>query len=457
MKQTLGHLRYLVRFLNEKCQGSYLQKMQEFSKTDYFFSLSKCKKEKLIFSLQASHPFMTLAPSREENYATLASPFFLQMRKELEHAYIENIALWNDDRIVAFRLLATNEYYQTNIRYLVMEIMTGCPNLLLLDEEKHILLLYHATTLQQGRVLLKGAPYEFPLKNAAFQEEKKEIPFDPVLLFQDYQKEIVDKRKKDRYASLFRVIQSNLKQLKRKEEKQQQDLKQAEQNAIYRLYGDLLFTYLQQISPEQEEVTLEGYTIPLKPHLSIKENALLYYKRYQKSRNALIQLAKQQEMTKDEIHYFSILKEQWEHADDQDLAVMEEELMENHYLKMPSSMKKKKKKAYEPYFVTYQGCKIGYGKNNLQNDYLSFHLARKSDYFLHVQQHPGSHVVIFDASPHPDVLLYAAELALYLAHLVDGDVLYTPISQIMKTEKKGLVRLKTYQTLHISSLRKTIL
>lgn len=455
MKQTLGHLRYLVRFLNEKYQGSYLQKMQEFSKTDYFFSMSKCKKEKLILSLQASHPFITVAPY-EDQHATLASPFFLQLRKELDHAYLENVSLWNEDRIVAFYLLATNEYYQTNTRYLVMEMMTGCPNLFLLDENKKILLLYHAASLQQGRILLKGVPYEFPAKSASFHDDQKEIPFDPISLFENYQSEIINKRKKDRYANVLQVIQNHLKQLKRKEEKQQQDYQQAEKSEIYRLYGDLLFTYLDEISSQHTEITLDGYTIPLQSQFTMKENALQYYKRYQKSRNALEHLTKQIEVTRSEIEYFTILKEQWEHADDHDLADMEEELIENHYLKSSSHTKKKKKKAYEPYFVIYKGCKIGYGKNNLQNDYLSFHLARKNDYFLHVHQHPGSHVVIFDAFPSKEVLLYASELAIHLAHLEDGDVLYTPIHQIMKTEKKGLVRLRSYQTLHIASVRKNL-
>ena len=455
MKLSVSHLQYLCHNLSDKLIGTKILRVLEYSKTDYFLTTSYSKKEKLVISLHAGHPFVTFAEA-EDGISTLSSPFFLQLRKELDHATIEGIEVWNQDRILAFSLETISETFQVHKRYLVIELMTGSANMFLLTEEKEILLVYRPTHLQGKRILIKGMPYEFPLKNEKWTASIEETPWDLQDLFYGYQIEQREKRKKDKHERLLRTIRTHLKSALKKLKKQEIDLQLAEEKKDWREKGDVLFTYLDEISSNQKEVTLDGMTIALDPTLSIKENAILYYQKYQKSRNALVHLQEQIQKTKDDIAYFSLLEEQWKNASDRDLMEMEEELSSLGLLPALKQKKHKEKKSYEPYFVYHQSVKIGYGKNNLQNDYLTFHVANKKSTFMHIQNHPGSHVVILDDHPSKEVLEYASMLALHLAGQEDGDVQYTTISKLEKLSKRGLVKLKQYQSIHISKVNKDL-
>ncbi len=451
MSLNAGNLLYIVQEIKEKALGSYLGKFVEYSKTDFFFSLSKNKTQRVIISLQSSHPFISLTEFKDPS-STLASPFFLSLRKELDHAYVENLELWNNDRIVVWTLQCTNDVYETNRRYLVIELITGNANMLLLDKDRRILLVYRHGDLESKRPLLKGLTYTCPEKNVQWKENIDPIAFDYLSLFDDYRKSIEDKRKKDKFNAILSLIKSHKKSALKKWQRQNQELLMSQKKDMWKEYGDLLITYLDEVHPEQNEFRIFDYVIPLDADKSAKDNALLYYKKYQKARNAEEHLTRQMAETKAEIDYFSILESQWEGASERDLQEMEEELVNNGYLKKASKKKFPHHPAIQPYFCYFQGVKIGYGKNNLQNDTLTFHLARKNDIFLHVQNHQGAHVVIFDSNPNKEVLIYAASLALKLAHLSDGDVIYTPINQVKKTSKSGLVQLNHYQTLHLNKI-----
>lgn len=454
MKYQVGHLLYIAQEIKERYVGSYIHRFQEYTKTDYFLSFSKAKNERLFISLQSSHPMVDIVTQSTSTFNALGTPLFLQLRKELDHAFLEDVEIWNQDRILALRLSCTNEIYQTNTRYLVIELITGNANLLFLDENKTILALYHSTSFDATRPLLKGITYTLPIQNDTFKKEIEVLPYSLSSFFNLYEKEVEDKRRKDQYAIILKTIKSQKKSLLKKKKNQMMDYQNALGAEKYKTYGDLLFTYLYTLKDGVTEVVLEDTTIPLDPLKSLKDNAVNYYKKYQKAKSALEHLTVQMKETEEDIAYFTLLEEQWNHASEKELQEMYIELVENHYIKVKKVKSKKEKKAFEPYFTSFKQVKIGYGKNNLQNDYLTFHLSKKKGYFLHVKDHPGSHVVIFDEHPSKEVLEYAGALALYLGGFLDGDVIYTPLGEVTKTTKKGLVQLKKYQTLHISSLPK---
>ncbi len=454
MKYQVGHLLYIAKEMKERYIGSYFHRFQEYSKTDYFLSFSKAKNERLFISLQSSHPMVDIVTHNASTFSALGTPLFLQLRKELDHAFLEDVEVWNQDRILALRLSCTNEIYQTHIRYLVIELITGNANLLFLDEDKTILALYRSTSFDANRPLLKGITYTLPTQNDTFKKEIEVLPYSLSSFFDLYEKEVEDKRRKDQYAIVIKTIKSQKKALMKKKKNQMMDYQNALGAEKYKMYGDLLFTYLYALKDTGNEVVIEDVTIPLDPLKSLKDNAVSYYKKYQKSKSALEHLTIQMKETDEDIAYFTLLEEQWNHASEKELQEMYIELVDNNYIKVKKGKVKKEKKAFEPYFTSYHQVKIGYGKNNLQNDYLTFHLSKKKGYFLHVKDHPGSHVVIFDEHPTKEVIEYAASIALYLGGFLDGDVIYTPLNEVMKTTKKGLVQLKKYQTLHISSLPK---
>ncbi len=453
MKFKVENLRYLVRVLKENLEGAYIHRFIEYSKTDFVFNNSKNKDQQVIISLQSSHPFILFGKINDLG-SSLASSFYLQLKNELEHCLIKNISLWNNDRIIAFEIESQNAIYEINNRYLVIELITGASNLLLLDENKNILLVYKPSFLDQERPLLKGAPYVLPSKNSSFLITEETIPFSIESEFNNYFENLKEKRKKDKYSKVIKVINSNIKSLKKKIANQEKDLISASSLETFKLYGDLIYTYMYEIKDITNPLIIDDIAIPIDTSKSLKDNGGIYYKKYQKAKTALIHLEAQLKINKEELEYFLTLQNQFESASERDILEIEEELIINKYISETSKKRKQTKKSYEPYFIHYNNVKIGYGKNNLQNDYLSFTLANKAHYYLHIKDHPGSHIVIFDSNPTNDIIAYAAELALFLGKLNDGDIILTKIKELKKTSKKGLVTFNSYQTIHISSYDK---
>lgn len=454
MKFKVEHLKYLVEELKRNLEGAYIHHFIEYSKTDFVFNNSKNKEQQVIISLQSSHPFI-LFGNINDLCSSLASPFYLQLKNELEHSLIKNISLWNDDRIIAFEIESQNAIYEINNRYLVIELITGAPNLLLLDENKKILLVYKPSFLDQNRPLLKGLPYLLPNKTNSFVINDEIISFNIKEEFNNYFFNLKEKRKKDKYSKVIKVITTNIKSLKKKISNQEKDLTSALDLETFKLYGDLLLTYMYDIKEVTNPIIIEDIKIPLDINKTLKDNALSYYKKYQKSKNALIHLQEQLKQNKEELEYFLTLENQFNAASERELIEIAEELVINGYIHEPIKKQKKIKKSYEPYFIYYKDIKIGYGKNNLQNDYLSFTLANKNYYYLHIKDHPGSHIVIFDNNSSSEIITYAAELALFLGNLNDGDVILTKVKELKKTNKKGLVTFNNYQTIHISNYDKS--
>ena len=91
--------------------------------------------------------------------------------------------------------------------------------------------------------------------------------------------------------------------------------------------------------------------------------------------------------------------------------------------------------------------------HNIQNNYLTFTLANKNHYFLHINKDHGPHVIIFSENPNKKVIEFACELALFLAKKNDGDVIFTKVKTIKKGPALGLVILSTYETYHISKFK----
>lgn len=105
-------------------------------------------------------------------------------------------------------------------------------------------------------------------------------------------------------------------------------------------------------------------------------------------------------------------------------------------LKSWKETKSIKKKSYEPHYLNIGNAKIGFGLNDLQNETLTFEIARSNSLFFHVKDHPGSHVVILNGQDDNNIRTIACELALYLSHQKDGDVMYTEKDLLRKIRIK---------------------
>lgn len=254
-------------------------------------------------------------------------------------------------------------------------------------------------------------------------QQKKMYPTLSALLDAFYQEKAEKDRAKQQGGELIRKIENELKRNKNKLKKREQTLKDSENAEDYRRDGELLTTFMAQVPRGANEVTLPNYyeedrpiTIKLDPALTPNQNAQKYFHRYQKLKNAVKLIGKQIEEAKNEIDYLESVLSQLEIAGPMDIEVIKEELTAEGYLKKKSSKKQKRKKPSQPdQYLSTDGTLILVGKNNLQNDQLSLKTAKKTDYWLHAKNIPGSHVIIKSDQPSDETITEAAELAAYFS------------------------------------------
>lgn len=265
-----------------------------------------------------------------------------------------------------------------------------------------------------------------PIVYQVFSEQASAVTTYPTLsqLLDSYYHEKAEKdRAKQQGGELIRKIENELKRNKNKLKKRKQTLKESENAENYRRDGELLTTFLTQVPRGAKEVVLPNYyeedrpiKIALDPALTPNQNAQKYFHRYQKLKNAVKLIGEQIQEAKDEIQYLESVLSQLEIAGPMDIEAIKEELTAEGYLKKKTQKKQKKKKPSQPdQYFSSDGTLILVGKNNLQNDQLTMKTAKKTDYWLHAKNIPGSHVIIKSDQPSDETITEAAELAAYFS------------------------------------------
>ncbi|MCR5742622.1 MAG: NFACT family protein [Lachnospiraceae bacterium] len=210
---------------------------------------------------------------------------------------------------------------------------------------------------------------------------------------------------KSKSSELRKLITNLIERASKKLDILEKQLRDNEDREKYRIYGELLTTYGYSLEPGLKKVTLNNYydgsdvTISLDPELSAIDNAKKYFNRYAKSKRMYEATTVQVEQTKDELmHLESILMELTIATDENDLKFIRKEMQDFGYIKKhaPSGKKGEKlPKAGKPYhFVTEDGFDIYVGRNNYQNEELTFEFADGGDFWFHAKAIPGSHVIV---------------------------------------------------------------
>ncbi|MDR0690606.1 MAG: NFACT family protein [Streptococcaceae bacterium] len=233
-----------------------------------------------------------------------------------------------------------------------------------------------------------------------------------------------DKAEKDRTkqqaGDLLHRVKVERKKNQAKLKKLQAALDDTENAEDYRRKGELLTTFIAQIPKGVNFVELKNYyeddvliKIALKPSLSPNQNAQKYFQKYQKLKKAVRIVKEQIEQTKQEILYLKSVESQLELATPVEIPVIFEELQAEGYIKARPQKQKKAKPSQPAQFQASDGTKILVGKNNLQNDRLTLKMAKKTDYWLHAKNIPGSHVIVESSQPSDETLTQAGMLAAY--------------------------------------------
>lgn len=262
---------------------------------------------------------------------------------------------------------------------------------------------------------------------------------------------------------LFKFTKRMLKHYQTKLKKLKENQIIATKADYLKLYGDLLYMHgnlslkgLNKIScRDYEQNTVE---IELEPKLDLKANANRYYNLYQKRRKSLKYLAEQLEIAGNELEYFEAIAEQLAIANYHDALMIKDELIRLNYLKSTTKVKLKNKKLHHLYSCTYGGYRLTFGKNNSQNEILTFAYAKKSDLWFHAQGYHGAHLIIEAASAPEDVLRYAANLAAWFSqgrYSSSVPVDYCQVKDVKKIKgaKSGFVRIQHQKTIYIDPVR----
>ncbi len=244
---------------------------------------------------------------------------------------------------------------------------------------------------------------------------------------------------------LIRLVANLYAKNKEKELKLQEDLRATGQMDEFRIKGEVLTAFLHEVEKGQEEILLDNFydegkkiKIELDPRKTPSENAQLYFKKYQKLRNAVAHLTRELSKTEKEITYLDSVKTQLELASPRDIESIREELVQEGYLKVKNQKKKPRsgqKKAGPEEFMSSDGTLLLVGKNNLQNDQLSMKTARKTDYWMHAKDIPGSHVIIRSDSPSEETIQEAGQLAAYYSKYRESASVPVDIVQVRKLKK----------------------
>ena len=294
----------------------------------------------------------------------------------------------------------------------------------------------------------------------------KNVEFDSYsLLLEEYYRE-KDKIEllKNRSHDIAKIISNNTDKLKRKIALQTEELKECADREKYRIYGELLTANISTIEKGATSVRVQNYydenlsevTIPLDVKKSPSQNAQNYFKKYQKLKNAEIMLNKQIEAAKEEIEYFETISDLLNRAEsEEDINEIRNELISEGYIKVNKKALKRAGKSNPLTFKSSDGFKIMVGRNNIQNDMLTFKMADKNDIWLHTLNIPGSHVIIFTENREPTekTLNEAAVIAAFHSKSKMSQnvpVTYTKVKYVNKPSgaKPGFVIFTNYKTIY---------
>lgn len=246
-------------------------------------------------------------------------------------------------------------------------------------------------------------PKEFASLPLTHFTEYRRVEFDKIsnVLETYYAAKNTITRIRQKSSDLRHILQTALERNRKKYDLQIKQLKDTENRDKYKIYGELLHVYGYNL--EEGAKTLEAFNyytnemiqIPLDPMLSPQENAKKYFDKYNKQKRTYEALSSLIQETSDDIRYLESVRTALDIArSEEDLAEIKEELIAAGYMKRKFTKKKQRIKNKPLHYISSDGYDMYVGKNNFQNEELTFHFANGNDWWFHAKQAPGSHVIV---------------------------------------------------------------
>ena len=410
-----------------------------------------------------------------------APMFCMLLRKYLNAARIRAVEQPNGDRLIRFRLESRNELGDSAELSLITELMGRAANVVLLDAEGRILDCLRRIPLSEHgtRALLPGLRYELPpLPPAPRTEENggqktllSSLPGDGSpsekldRLYAAKEREELQRR---RAQELQKAIRRARDRQQRKLAAQTEELKKTENMEQLRRQAELLQANLYRVRKGDRSLSCENYyeegnpeiRLELDPLKSPQQNLALRFRDYRKAKGAREHLTVLLEEGEKQLDYLNSVLEEIERAENgRDLQEIRAELENTGWLRTQRRGRPSKTRPAEPLrFETPDGLEILVGRNNMQNDELTLRTARRTDYWLHVKELHGSHVILRCEGQEPSetALRTAAELAARYSQAKNSGrtaVDYTMVRNVKKPSGAlpGKVIYQNYRTMIVDS------
>lgn len=325
---------------------------------------------------------------------------------------------------------------------------------------------------EDSRVYLDegGAPIDFyPIPLSELEQSCTAEKFNDLSRAMEFYFDKKDSSNQGRQKShdLIKAVNAQLDKMYLKKKRLSEDLLKAENSEDLRLYGELLTANIHLIKPGMKAVEVTNYydgltvTIPLDVKLSPAKNAQHYFKKYGKSKTAIKEKQIQLEENETEIKYLESVLSFLENTDDVgEIESIRAELVETGYVRRRKQAGGFKEKKYKPMPYRYtltNGMSVLVGRNNKENDFLTFKTAGNKDLWLHTKDIPGSHVIVQSGGAELDeeAVWEAAAIAAYHSKARTSEnvaVDYVPVKYVKKPAgaKPGMVIFTNNRTVYVT-------
>ncbi len=460
--------------LSEKLANGKIEKIQQ-PEHDLLLLTVRAEGENRKTLIRAGGPNTRIhLTERSFENPSEAPMFCMLLRKYLTGARIRGILQPGGDRLLIFQIESRNELGDSAQLQLVVELMGRAANVILVESEGRILdcLRRHSPSESGGRALLPGLKYTLPERPQQFREQTEQSESIPENI-----SEVLDRRygqqeetelQRRRSQELVRSVRRIRDRQQRKLALQKEELRRTGEMENVRRQAELLQANLWQVKKGDAFLNCEDYyqegnpmvRILLDPQKSPQQNLEKRFKEYRKLRGAREHLTALTEDGEKQLDYLNSVLEELERAETaQDLLEIRMELERGNWLK---SQKKKAKKGPAPSaplrFRSDDGFEILVGRNNAQNDELTTKTARRTDWWLHVKDLHGSHVILRCEGQQPteQALEQAGRIAAYYSQARDAGrtaVDYTMVKNVKKPSGAlpGKVIYRDYQTMLVTA------
>ena len=262
---------------------------------------------------------------------------------------------------------------------------------------------YEPKEFSSIRLTMYGAVGDSDKMPAADTSGLKSFEGISAVIEEYYSKKSVVTRIKQRSTDLRKIVANAIERTAKKYDLQLAQLKDTEKREKYKIYGELLTAYGYGVEQGAKELVCDNYytgekiTIPLDSDVSAMENSKKYFEKYNKLKRTNEALTEYTKISKEELEYLLSVQNSLDIANsDNDLSQIKAELIESGYIRgrIDKNKNKKSEKSKPLHYISSDGYHMYVGKNNYQNEELTFNVATGKDMWFHAKQMPGSHVIV---------------------------------------------------------------